>query len=472
VRCDQARPSCHRCSSTGRKCDGFPLNESLSKSSKSPLAIIAAMGSSESSYRLLIEPMGLGEIEYRLFHFYASRTAAALDGFFQDDHWMRLVLQMSHRVDCVRYAVLALTCLHSKHCMTQTALHPKTSHQIGDVQYQAIKYYTMAVRHLNNQIALNSWAHLEETLLCCVLCVRFEWIAGNRAKALMHLRGSIQILREWQASCTSSSLSRTSFWSPGGHLIRSTISPLFVRLALEASMFAEKREAVPVPPRPLFTTVSQAFATVKDARDSLYDILGDEYLFRRQRSGLRVESDPTTCELTSRERFSHWSISLMDLLTRLDEDTKSGPAAITLRIWLKVVRVMLEMAERNYEETAFDDYTQEFSDAIDLATELYSFQASTFLAETSVVAVLFYVATKCRHSQTRRRAIALIESSPSQEGIWDGAVAIKTASGVMQAEEMASGGDVRSERDISQVAQLPVSVYVWEDWENHAVVAQ
>jgi hypothetical protein len=416
--------------------------------------------------------MGLGEIEYRLFHFYASRTAAALDGFFQDDSWMRLVLQMSHRVDCVRYAVLALTCLHSKHCMTQTALHPKTSHQIGDVHYQAIKYFTMAIRHLNNQIALNGWVHLEETLLCCVLCIRFEWIAGNRAKALMHLRSSILILREWQTSCTSSSLSRTSFWSPGGHLIRSTISPLFVRLALEASMFAEKREAVPIPPRPLFTTISQAFVTVKDARDSLYDILGDEYLFRRQRSGLRVESDPTTRELTSKERFYCWSISLMDLLTKLDEDTRSGPAAITLRIWLKVVKVMLEMAEKNYDETAFDDYTQEFSDAVDLAAELYTFQASTFLAETSIVAVLFYVATKCRHLQTRRRAIALIESSPSQEGIWDCTVAMKIVSGAVQAEEMAAEGNVRSERDISQAARLPVNVYVWEDWEKDTVVAQ
>ncbi|KAH7305204.1 hypothetical protein B0I35DRAFT_493086 [Stachybotrys elegans] len=380
-------------------------------------------------WKILLEPTGLGETEYRLLHFYASRTASALDGHFQDDLWRSLVLQSSTRV--------------------------------GQLRWHGLQYYGKAINMLNQHISSNKWAYLEETLLCCVLCIKFEWIAGNRTKALVHLRSSIQILREWQASSTSPFSSSTSFWSPGGYMIRSTLSPLYVRLSLEASMFAKKKEAVPIPPKPLLQPAIKDFVTLKDARDSLYDILGDEFLFRKQPGGLHTASDQ---QPTTTERFSQWSLSLKGLLQGLGSPLNSTPAAVTLRIWLRIVKVMLEVSGMGYDECVFDQYTQDFSDAVDLAALIYSEDASAFLADTSVVAVLFYVATKCRHPQIRRRAVSLLESSSRQEGIWHSALAVQMATKIIELEENAVGGEVSSETDIPPDVRLLARIYVWEDW--------
>ncbi|KFA71145.1 hypothetical protein S40288_04693 [Stachybotrys chartarum IBT 40288] len=396
---------------------------------------------------------GLGEFEGRMFQFFATRTASELDGDFEDDFWRKVVLQVSQRVPFVRHAVLALTCLHTIHCMKQPTFPAILPADPIDLRQQATYHYSRAIQLLNHHISTNRWASLEETLLCCVLCIRFEWVAGNRTAALVHLRSSLQILREWQALPPSTSPAPTSFWSPGGYLIRFTISPLYVRIALEASMFADVEEAVPVPLKPPSPLGSQPFASLSEARDSLYEILGDEYLFRHQ--GTSQKKKPGRHgKLSAIERFNHWSLCAAALLLKFDDqDRESTPPVIVLRIWLKVVRIMLEAKGRN-DECIFDRYSDDFSAAVDLASIMYSLKTSSFTADTSIVAVLYYVAAKCRHPTTRRRAIALLERCPRQEGIWNSATAARLATYIVEQEEEAAGQPVYTEADVPRAARM------------------
>ncbi|KAI9150749.1 Aspercryptin biosynthesis cluster-specific transcription regulator atnN [Paramyrothecium foliicola] len=405
---------------------------------------------SSTPWKTLYEPAGLGEIEGRLLTFYESRTALELDGDFQDDFWRRLVLQ-------------------------QPASPTNQLVDTSSFERHATYYYSKAVQLLNEHISSNQWASLEETLLCCVLCIRFEWIAGNRAAALVHLRSSLQILRQWQTASSSgsptlSSSSPTSFWSPGGYLIRTTISPIYMRLALEASMLADKAGSVPMPPPPFEPVASECFVTLKDARDSLYEILGDEHLYRRSKAEQAGELTHTVRNFTTMERFNQWSISLTTLLAEVGgENSDPNPAILALRIWQKIVRIMLENKGKD-DECVFDSYSQDFSDAVDLATTMYSMKNTTFSPDTSVVAVLFYIAIKCRHPTTRRRAIALLIGSSQQEGIWNSALAVRLASYTVEREEMAAGCAVRTESDVPQAARVNAKVYTWEEQREEGIV--
>ncbi|KFA66210.1 hypothetical protein S40285_05112 [Stachybotrys chlorohalonatus IBT 40285] len=222
-------------------------------------------------------------------------------------------------------------------------------------------------------------------------------------------------------------------------------------------MFADVEEAVPVPLRPPSPLGSQPFASLSEARDSLYEILGDEYLFRHQGTAQRKRPDRHG-KLSAIERFNHWSLSAAALLLKFDvQDRESTPPVIVLRIWLKIVRIMLEAKDKN-DECIFDQYSDDFSAAVDLASKMYSLKTSSFTADTSIVAVLYYVAAKCRHPTTRRRAIALLEKCPRQEGIWHSATAVRLATYIVEQEEEAAGRPVHAEADVPRTARM----YGWE----------
>jgi hypothetical protein len=89
VKCDEARPSCIRCTSTGRKCDGYagqPYATALSAGVKLHVSVS----------------------EYRALDFFCRRVAAAIAGTLDPEaFWTRTVHQASQNEPAVRHAVVA-----------------------------------------------------------------------------------------------------------------------------------------------------------------------------------------------------------------------------------------------------------------------------------------------------------------------------------------------------------------------------
>jgi hypothetical protein len=59
----------------------------------------------------------------------------------------------------------------------------------------------------------------------------------------------------------------------------------------------------------------------------------------------------------------------------------------------------------------------------------------TFSLDTGIILPLYVVATKCRHPTNRRRSIALLKSTPRQEGVLDSLLTGRVAERLAEIEE-------------------------------------
>ncbi|KAF5967687.1 C6 zinc finger domain-containing protein [Fusarium coicis] len=94
VKCDEARPSCVKCTSTGRTCDGY---EEAAEQQAPIQTVIAGYGNSQ---------------EARSIQFFIERTLSQLTSFFPDEFWGISILQ-GHTETAIRLFK------HGHHMMSQ-----------------------------------------------------------------------------------------------------------------------------------------------------------------------------------------------------------------------------------------------------------------------------------------------------------------------------------------------------------------
>lgn len=437
IRCDQTRPVCQKCTSTGRTCDGYVPARALAIGNRDPslpsvIPIIPRNYPPVWRLRGLSDPRGLTEQDSRFFHFFTHQTSIELDGDFRDNFWQQLVPQISHNSPCIYHGILAIAYLHAEHCKHQTMSGSEVTSEGCDFRSQAFANYNKTLKLLNHQIGKHKWENLHVTLTCCVLCIEIEWVLGNHASALLHLHNSLRVIREWQKmTALGLSASTTTLGSPAGHFIRSALLPLFTRFVLQAATLSELGQMI-LPANPRFEGSIKPISSLKEARERLYDLLAWGYGFAPI---VMTESAPllTKTVHSLQPEFTKWADDVASFLLKCDH-REVLPPAILLQIWVRIVRIMLA-TKASRDETSFEKFTNDFSMALDLATTLYSLPTSTFSADISIIPVLYYTVAKCRDSPTRRRAISLLQRSPRREGIWHSNTAVDLAHQIIHKEE-------------------------------------
>ncbi|KAI5369289.1 Putative zn(2)-C6 fungal-type DNA-binding domain-containing protein [Septoria linicola] len=99
VKCDEQKPECQRCISTGRKCDGYaPLHKEPTVHS------IGSTPTLQAAPTLFLA----SQEELRALQYFHLNTAPQLASYFDAEFWTRLVFQAAHEEDCVRHAMIAL----------------------------------------------------------------------------------------------------------------------------------------------------------------------------------------------------------------------------------------------------------------------------------------------------------------------------------------------------------------------------
>lgn len=99
IKCDEAKPHCRRCTSTGRKCDGYgsPVYDHRVRLPLNLPPVLKLSGS---------------ERENRCFQFFYERTVPSLAGYCGSEFWSRFVLQVSQHEKSIWHALIALGSLH------------------------------------------------------------------------------------------------------------------------------------------------------------------------------------------------------------------------------------------------------------------------------------------------------------------------------------------------------------------------
>ncbi|KAK7408830.1 hypothetical protein QQX98_009016 [Neonectria punicea] len=461
VRCDQARPFCERCTTTGRTCDGYslPIEDNSSTDAKPPNTLQLLSRPPSLALQEVPREFTLGPQAGRSFQYFQQNTALEFAGYFNSDLWSSLVLQISRRETCVQQMVVALGLLHES--FRHDHAGPQCDSPALALRKQAINQYSEAIRLLNSHISTYGWASLEITLLCSILCVAFEWLRGDYVAARTHLLSSISIMFDWtdknpQHNATSSS-------SPSGHMIRTKLRPVCITLVLQARTMSSSFKL----PWNLVLDAKediQPFETLQQARDSLDLLLADTLPDTVSSKATGQTFNERVWENT--RQLTRWSQHFSTYLSKNGLEESSSAPLIIMKLW-HTTAFMLLTASMNNDEMNFDVFFLDFTDIVEKTRGLVLSSSTKFSVDIGVVPLLYYVALKCRHPQVRREAISMLTSAPRREAVWDSLGAACVLQEVMEVEERGLG-EVYTHADIPSSARV-CNMHAVTDVENRRI---
>ena len=168
-----------RCTSTGRKCDGYQsTDKKLDQSTtttpvlETALHIIRAKKVPIPKATSPFLTFDGNDLEKRGFHFFRTRTVPQLCGFFDEDLWQRVVLQATFQEPAIRHAVFALGSLHERYEMGDlTVFASNFDKSQGGL---ALEQYTKAINKLIRLKSPEDKRSLDVCLMASVLFACFE----------------------------------------------------------------------------------------------------------------------------------------------------------------------------------------------------------------------------------------------------------------------------------------------------------
>lgn len=502
IKCDEAKPACTRCTSTGRVCDGY--SEVLPRA-KAPLGIVS-----------ITSTLGLEPHEMQAFDYFISTSGPRLAGSLDQDFWCGQLLQLCHAERFVLDAVLAISALyqHPQYLQRfsvnlegdkeQPKLERMKMLQTGDPfgNYRVDQHHASALRYYNRSIAVLkarlAGGDLSPTLvlLSSLLYIAIEIIRDNVFVALDLFSQSISLMPRALEQAKDDPLI----------LI---IRVMLARVAVTAATFGHA-QAMETPPSFVGAGNSEDFNSMTDARTSLSAIMAESHAFIKKVAEydalveygrvdypeidqrihsdtpshgqlLIVRADPdspcasgmqppeevytdfqTPAHLSLRDHLvmphtypMDWLVDMKEqeeyFISRLDRwrrtfdvtqlggDVKQSDAKSHLLLYFHVSRLWLQ-TRLAVEQTAFDAYTHDFEHIIRHA-EIYILANTDthFTFEVGAIPPLYMTATKCRIPSLRRRALQLLLKAPQKESIWGAATTAQLAATLMELEEAGLG---------------------------------
>ncbi|TVY77288.1 Aspercryptin biosynthesis cluster-specific transcription regulator atnN [Fusarium oxysporum f. sp. cubense] len=416
VKCDEARPACTRCTSTGRKCDGYQT-EAPSPPAKSSPSVISSPTSVVSTYTT--------RPEARSFQFFIEKTLVNFQTFFDDDLWNRRVLQVAQSTDCIRHAIVALAYYH------QLYLTHEQWRSLESVS--ALKHYNLAIRELLNPSPdTSSQGHI--LVLSCLIFICIELLHGKTDSAISLFRYGCRMIQQFRrtfsanrghGSHTKSDVEAT-FNLADACFRRIAVQLLMLMGDVDAGLRSSYYETFSntLPPHKI------SFSSLSDAREAILELLVEQ-------ASPGLKGKPIYETISHASKVEQWGQSFDNLLTELGNSGKSFSAgdkrAIAL---LQLHRKYLEINVAKYlhgqgDPCFWDRFTTEFDEIVNYAARAAGLDKNYtqrnwandspseayFHVDIGYTSVLVSVIARCRDPSVRRRAIAVMLAERVQEGV-------------------------------------------------------
>lgn len=487
VKCDEGKPACKKCSSHGRKCEGYadPFRSHSMFNSQTGRSLLGSSGgrssaSPETDLQISFQSesgLSLDSQDRRCLHYFHQRCIKDLAGLVDTEFWNRYVLRMSTCRPAAQHAILALSAQHEAFL----TLSSEQRRLQGDAY--SLGHYNKAIKGLYNIVdhGLQNLATIEETLVICLLFIVFEVLHENYPLALKHLEGGLQIL----SGCDPSAKSVCGH--AGEDLSTSALAKAYGRLDIQASTYLGNRNPQPVPAavsiicsnspvRKLFDQPNLVFIYIEEARDALNTHIAAVYHFMRSPtqslqsypglSRLRVmdlryepllsrpPNDSLFASLFTEQTIylaalRRWACSFESFLGQSTSRTScakgarpgvaGGEEAV---LWISYLVVYITLSTcLEPDESSYDTFQLQFERIVEQAEFILKpyidgtlAKRKRFSLEMSVIQPLYFTSLKCRDSKVRHRAISLLQMS-GQEGVWDGKMLGIVAKYVAEHEE-------------------------------------
>ena len=428
VKCDEEKPYCRRCLSTGRTCDGYALPQKPCQR-RNILTVYVP-----PPQKQLVPYPGSIEID-----FYHRNIASKLSGYFDSDFWSTLVLQLSQSEITIRHAVSAISAIHR-----DMQFSPSTSPSV-DVPTNPLALHecTAAMRSLTSRIKADPTSSLIP-LVACLLFTCLEFLRGSVDSAMVHMLSGFKILKACRYSAYAEDGQAPQTQWQDRLAIEKHVVPVFSRLNLLCLLFGH---ALP----PLHTTLpasSSQFTTLAEARRRLYDVMDASLRFIRAGTSkahtFQVKDEDRVMKEVLEYELQQWQNGFEALISRIDPSQESivEDAVNLLRIHHRVIFIWLSVS-LSPDECVMDLHIADFKKILDLGTKLTSrggrdpsaSRPEIFSFEMHIIPPLYFTAIKCRVPSLRRRALDLLCRAPRREGLWNAHIAMKIAERVIEIEE-------------------------------------
>ncbi|RAH69095.1 Zn(II)2Cys6 transcription factor domain-containing protein [Aspergillus aculeatinus CBS 121060] len=494
IKCDETRPSCLRCTSTGRRCDGYhttslsPMVLSLPRPSLSPATLTYARS----------------EREIRSFQFFCEKTVFSLAGYCGSELWSRSVLQVSQHEKPIWHALVALGALHENF---------ENDRQIPGFWFSreghdtfAVKEYLAAIRALlgPSDSASSPSLHMcgshdrrltvDVCLISCVLFICYEIMSSHYIAAVNHIRNGVKILGQVTYDPRTGTYHHP-FLKPSTvpSLEIESLRMLLVRLHGQAFTLTRNEEDNPSSTSAQLTgygsvAIPQCFSSLAEARD-VYE--HHDGMFRREyhlmvnaMARFGTVDEPEILVRRYTEILQKWS-SALDCFEQVRGPSLTMKEQAGLKI-LQIHRLRHNLLLEQYmsgssESTVWDRYNAIFKEITALAASVVELSSSvgspailpaqsfgslrdlrdrprlspSFSLDLGIISPLYDVATLCRDPVIRREAVGVLRSACRQEGVFNSHVCAVVAEKVISLEEkVALEGGLDYGRDSATVVEL------------------
>ncbi|KAF2469330.1 uncharacterized protein BDR25DRAFT_48249 [Lindgomyces ingoldianus] len=485
VKCDEAKPACDRCSSTGRRCDGYATPTP-------PLSHQVALPHQRSPLFVAPSEFQLGSIdEQQAFFFYRQHSAFELSGFFDSSFWQFEVLQAAHSNPAVRHAVVALAAMHRVFVVSHMPVVPDDA---SDKQLRfALQQCNRSIQEVIKSPARKTIADKINMMTCCILFDCLACIQGHQSIAFDHLRSGLKILKEVDDELAAGIQDGTA------HPVSlSSLRTMFVDMDTQVRGVMSDDDLVSWEPQPKRDPIvhQTAFVAFSQAHSYLEAIFNDLLAFVQDMDVRPPTSDTQVqaARVEFRRLQSQYEAGnrLLEEFLSLHPATVSTESRIGVGLIQTQVRILL-IAQKYCEERKeidWDILEPEFQEILSLACELlgadpnctlssgavpeeyYNFpadRASTlptmfarpvFSSGSKLLSGLWLASTRSRNPTMRRKAIGLMLEYPRREGVWDSILAGRIAWELNMFEESALNGDLcefpeQSARNFPQTSNIP-----------------
>ncbi|KAH7153589.1 hypothetical protein EDB81DRAFT_687905 [Dactylonectria macrodidyma] len=477
LKCDQGRPGCQRCLSTGRVCDGYGVwGGGTAMTSTSMTDTFQTIRTPHDlSTRLRLGPSN--DLERASFDWFRHRAIVKLCGVFGSRFWDTLVLQASMTAPAVLHALLALSSAHK-------------AEMTGGSQPEhgrfALEQYNKAIACLRPHFTKTSrdGESARVVLITCVVFVCLELLQGRYVEGQTHLQNGLNLLSQLQAELnTPGTRGLLVLGHPQESVNDGYLTEAFSRLHAQSSLFGQVPGAC-CKPYTIATAIPDSaicarpplFGSMNQARqhlDGLFNAIhGLSVRCQRRyivqdaaKALLDTQSRIQTCLRLWRQAYK---VSRLNLISQLNvRDALSYPL---LTVYHTMAVIMVATCLTEPDESTFDSFEVAFDFVVSTCEEMlraavqvmaadaaagYCSGRFSFTADIGLIPPLYYSALKCRVPSIRHRAIKLLETATHKEGIWNGPVAAQVASEAIKIEELTSSlqrsqSHTRSGQTVSQ----------------------
>ncbi|KAI0452639.1 hypothetical protein F5B21DRAFT_482379 [Xylaria acuta] len=485
IKCDLARPSCAKCQSTGRTCDGYseiPLsfkteiesshhynektNRAESYHSYHPGTTISAYQPKQwhAEYHgpilqnlgpfMILPVTGSAQTEAMCFFEYIS--IKHLNEYNPCESWRKTLMFFSQTVPSVRYAAVALALIHRNYLDRDSSnrVHQPQSLKDWLPDKAPLFYYNRAIQLLLNQEIGDSTEVTAITLLVCYLFTCFDHLAGNDVQAMKHLRGGVELSRNIDKAILNKNNTYDDAQPSGVRTLICQVARQIRRLDMQAVTFLV--DWTPADIQEIFMSQlppsDSAFQSLDQAADHLQTLVAWVMRFRNMEHEMslmgKMPPSPSSLKDIVLGQLETWS-SLFEKMLQQGSSYKTDSETYRLISLLRLQHTIAWTFLSSYgpgREMDYDNFLPQFQQCVALAGDVaaaherYSGSLKpTFTPEIGIVPVLYIIGAKCRHPVVRREVLGILRRQPIREAVWDSISAARVVERIIEIEEGGSG---------------------------------